>query len=192
MWLASRPNNAQFASFNNTLPFEHSFAGYWFKWLAKSLLVKARQPETVHSSVDFLQCRLPSLSLSASAWLISKIWRLNKETLYFHRHLNKEKQGIKLLIFDAVSISSGSIIRTWQIDLCAQCLQLDGRILQTLLFTGGCQYPANIFWYGCTKELQLNPGYDKWYQTIQNELIGKSKKDYIIKKKINLIVYIYN
>ena len=175
------------------MPFEHSFACYWFKWLAKSLLVKARQPETVHSSVDFLQCRLPSLSLSASAWLISKIWRLNKETLFFHRHLNKEEQGMKMLIFDAVSISWGSIIRTsWQIDLCVQCLQLDGRILQTLLFTGGCQYPANIFWYGCTKELQLNPGYDKWYQTIQNELIGKSKKYYIIKKKINLIVYIYN
>lgn len=48
-----------------------------------------------------------------------------------------------------------------------------------------CKY----FWYGCTKELQLNPGYDKWYQTIQNELIRKSKTYYIIKKKINLIVY---
>lgn len=127
------------------MPFEHSLACYWFKWLAKSLLVNVRQTKAVHSSVGLLQCRLPSLSLSASAWLISKIWRLNKETLYFHRHLNKEEQGIKMLIFDAVSISWGSIIRTWQIDLCVQCLQLDGRILQTLLFTCGCQYPANIF-----------------------------------------------
>ena len=123
------------------------------------------------SARNLLQRRLQSLSLSASAWLILNTWTswtlTNTETSY--RHLNKEKQGIKYLIFHAVSIAWASIIRpSWPINPRFACLQLDGRILQTLLFTGGWQYPVNIFGCGYTTEMQLNHAPDKWYNIISN------------------------